>query len=224
MTRFGHLPAGLRVRESDVFVSVVTPNPAAALRECPRFRGWSRRSRGFRSCVWTSCVRFVCSPPLWSTLMCDTDQQCQSPAAVMPVPPKARKTPHISHITSLKSFILLSVLCDLTQWLFMPRDPAHVCARPCTFVRSRSGQIRPLLQDNTPISVLHTHLCLSFLSCPLLSFFRKVKRRNHCRFYFFWGGVAHFVISRRKLLGRQRRQRGLLASVTARTHGWYRRR
>lgn len=96
--------------------------------------------------------------------MCDTDQQCQSPLAVTPVPPKACKTPHISHITSLKSFILLSVLCDLTQWLFMPRDPACVCVWVRARVCSRSGQTGPLLHDNRSISVLLTHLCLSSFS------------------------------------------------------------
>lgn len=60
------------------------------------------------------------------------------------------------------------------------------CACPYTVVRSRSGQIRPLLQDNTPISVLHTHLCLSFLSCPTF-FLWTLKRNQHAAFicYFF---------------------------------------
>lgn len=67
--------------------------------------------------------------------MCDTDQQCQSPLAVTPVStlPKACKTPHISHIASLKSYILLSVFCDLTQWLFVPRDPCCVSVCVCAF-------------------------------------------------------------------------------------------
>lgn len=43
------------------------------------------------------------------------------------LPEGPTETPHISHITSLKSFIPPSVLRDLTQWLFMPRDPARVC-------------------------------------------------------------------------------------------------
>lgn len=161
------LPATILVLESNVCWGVIR-NRGATLCKYPRL------GRICRSWVFTHVsglhVRFVCSPLLWSTLMCDTDQQCQSPAAVLPVPLKARKTPHISHITSLKSCILLSVLCDLTQWLFMPRDPACVCVRPCTVVSSRSGQIGPLLQDNTPISVLHTHLCLYF-PAPL-SFFK----------------------------------------------------
>lgn len=94
--------------------------------------------------------------------MCDTDQQCQSPLAVTPVPLKACKTPHISHITSLKSFILPSVLCDLTQWLFMPRDPACVCVRARSCVQGQV-QIGPLLHDNRSISVPLAHLCLPFL-------------------------------------------------------------
>lgn len=114
------------------------------------------------SCVQTSCVWFVCSLLLWSTLMCDTDQQCQSPLAVMPVPPKACRTPHISHITSLKSFILLSVLCDLTQWLFMPRDPACVCmcyTRSCV-----QGQVKSSLYMITGPSLFSLHT--SPFSCP----------------------------------------------------------
>lgn len=141
MTCFG-LPATILVHESNVFVWGVIRNPGATLCKYPCL------GRMCGSCVFTHVsglhVRFVCSPLLWSTLMCDTDQQCQSPAAVMPVPPKARKTPHISHITSLKSFILLSVLRDLTQWLFMPRDPARACSpvHSCAFkVRSNQATI-----------------------------------------------------------------------------------
>lgn len=124
---------------------------------------------GFRRlCVHTSCVCSGCSPLLWSALMCDTDQQCQSPLAVTPVPPKACKTPHISHITSLKSFILPSVLCDLTQWLFMPRDPACVCAS----TRARSyaqGQVKSgLCYMITGLSLfsLHTSASLFWASMP----------------------------------------------------------
>lgn len=114
--------------------------------------------------VHISCVWLVCSSLLWSALMCDTDQQCQSPLAVTPVPPKACKTPHISHITSLKSFILFSVLCDLTQWLFMPRDPACVCvrahARLCV-----QGQVKPgLCYMITGLSLFSLHTSASPLS------------------------------------------------------------
>lgn len=94
--------------------------------------------------------------------MCDTDQQCQSPLAVMPVPPKACKTLHISHITSLKSFILLSVLCDLTQWLFMPRDPVCVCV--CACARSCvQGQVK------TGLCYMITGLSLFSLPASLLA-------------------------------------------------------
>lgn len=54
------------------------------------------RSCGFSSWILNfvrpdcMCVR---PPLLWSTLMCDTDQQCQSPPAVTPVPPKASRNP-----------------------------------------------------------------------------------------------------------------------------------
>lgn len=50
------------------------------------FSGW------ILNCVRPDCM---CVRPalLWSTLMCDTDQQCQSPPAVTPVPPKARRNP-----------------------------------------------------------------------------------------------------------------------------------
>lgn len=120
----------------------------------------------------------MCCPlPLlpWSGLMCDTDQQCQSPAAVTPVSPKARQKPLIlviSHPSSPLSLPPCSVtwhsgsLCPVTLLVC-------VCARPCTLECSRSGQPGPLSHENRSISVPLAHLFLSF-SCPRLPSFNTL--------------------------------------------------
>lgn len=115
--------------------------------------------------------------------MCDTDQQCHSPQAVTPVPPKACKTPHISHITSLKSFILFSVLCDLTQWLFMPRDPVPVCECAHTWAHwCVQGQVKPgLCYMTTGLSLFSLHTSASlFAPVCLLSTLSRWKKYSHC--------------------------------------------
>lgn len=91
-----------------------------------------------------------------------------------PLLPKASKPPHISHITSLKSYILLPVLCDLTQWLFMPRDPAHVCLFACTRVfkvRSSPGLCSTITGPS--LSSLHTSAFLPFLQFSFFQHFRS---------------------------------------------------
>lgn len=149
--------------------------------------------------VWVELVQagfsLMCAVCLLSSAVIYSDVWYRSALSVTrgcnASPPRRPAKPLIL-VISHPSSPLSPSLCSVT-WHSGSLCPVTllVCARPRTVVRSRSGQIRPLLQDNTPISVLHTHLCLSVLSCPAFLLW-TLKRNQHAAFiccFFCW---AHY--------------------------------